>query len=146
MNADRRALTLDIASRIRKVREDAGLSQARFAELVGLESQAHVSRIELAENHASSFLINSISSAFLVTTDYLLKGTDNRSPLNKLYVGYHVEMHNALGKDALEYLHKCIQTIQKLDEENSARIFQLQQELSRYNGGVIEKDREDDEI
>lgn len=126
----------EIAFRIKKIREDAGLSQTRFAELVNLESQSHVSKIENGENQPSNALISAISSIFDVTTDYILKGIVSTGK-NKFYVGYNIEMNNNLGKEALKYLQKCIKAIQELDAISSAKISTLENEIEKSRIKII---------
>jgi transcriptional regulator with XRE-family HTH domain len=58
--------------RIRRKRQDAGLSQRRLAELVGTD-QAHISRIERGERMEMSIqTLEKLADVFGVTTDYLL--------------------------------------------------------------------------
>lgn len=131
----------EIGFRIKKIREDAGLSQTRFAELVNLESQSHVSKVEKGDNQPSSVLISTISTIFDVTTDYILKGVVATNK-NKFYVGYNIEMNNNLGKEALRYLHKCIKAIQELDAISSSRIKALEEELQKNRLKIVECEKQ----
>lgn len=131
----------EIAFRIKKIREDAGLSQTRFAELVNLESQSHVSKVENGDNQPSSALISKISTIFDVTTDYILKGVVSTRK-NKFYVGYNIEMNNNLGKEALRYLQKCIKAIQELDSVSTEKIRTLEDELKKNRLKLVDCEKQ----
>jgi len=127
----------EMGYRIKKIREDAGLSQSRFAELVHLESQSHVSKVEKGENQPSNALLTAISTIFDVSTDYILKGVVTTGK-NKFFVGYNIEMNNNLGKEALRYLHQCIKAIQELDTISTAKIKVLEEELQKNRLQIVD--------
>jgi Zn-dependent peptidase ImmA (M78 family)/DNA-binding XRE family transcriptional regulator len=60
-----------LAKRLRKARQDGGLSQARVAELLGID-QAQVSRLEQGKRKVSSIELALLADAFGTTVDDLL--------------------------------------------------------------------------
>ncbi len=65
--------------RLRQLREDAGYSRRRFAEILEI-GEAQVARYERGENDATGDVLARIAKLFNVSTDYLLGLTDNPFP------------------------------------------------------------------
>ncbi len=70
------------ADKILKLRKDAGMSQEIFAEKLGVSRQS-VSKWESGVSVPETDKIIAISEMFGVSTDYLLKGEDDASPVEE---------------------------------------------------------------
>lgn len=64
---------LDTAARIRQIRENAGLTQEAFAEILGISLSGY-KKIENAENQISLNGLRRLKRELHVTTDYILLG------------------------------------------------------------------------
>lgn len=73
MNGNNLKDRVNTAARIRQIREDAGLTQEAFAELIGLSLSGY-KKIESAENQISLNNLRKLSRALQVSTDYILLG------------------------------------------------------------------------
>ena len=69
---------LDAAARIRQIREEAGLTQEQFAEILEISVSAY-KKIESAENQISLNGLRQLGRKMQVSADYVLFGT-NESP------------------------------------------------------------------
>ena len=69
--------------RLKQLREKTGLSQAKFAKVLGGVSQPVIARYETGDFFPSYPVLIKIADYFNVSTDYLLGRTDN--PAGKLY-------------------------------------------------------------
>ena len=69
--------------RLKQLREKTGLSQAKFAKVLGDVSQPVIARYETGDFFPSYPVLIKIADYFNVSTDYLLGRTDN--PAGKLY-------------------------------------------------------------
>jgi transcriptional regulator with XRE-family HTH domain len=65
--------------RLRQLREAAGYSRKRFAEILAM-GEAQVARYERGESDATGDVLARIAKLFDVSTDYLLGLTDNPFP------------------------------------------------------------------
>jgi transcriptional regulator with XRE-family HTH domain len=72
----------DINKRFKELRKATTLSQALFAEIIGV-SPAHVSMIESGKSRPSKQLIKAVCSHFSVSEDWLLHGTGPMVPPEK---------------------------------------------------------------
>ena len=66
---------LDTAVRIRQIRENAGLTQEAFAEILGISLSGY-KKIENAENQISLNGLRRLKRELHVSTDYILLGED----------------------------------------------------------------------
>lgn len=73
MNGNNLKDRVNTAARIRQIREDAGLTQEAFAELIGISLSGY-KKIESAENQISLNNLRKLSRALQVSTDYILLG------------------------------------------------------------------------
>lgn len=64
---------LELAARIRQIRENAGLTQEKFAELLGITLSAY-KKIESAENQISLDGLRKLEKELKVSSDYILFG------------------------------------------------------------------------
>ena len=69
--------------RLNQLREKTGLSQAKFAKVLGGVSQPVIARYETGDFFPSYPVLIKIADYFNVSTDYLLGRTDN--PAGKMY-------------------------------------------------------------
>ena len=72
-----------VGIRLKQLREKTGLSQAKFAKVLGDVSQPVIARYETGDFFPSYPVLIKIADYFNVSTDYLLGRTDN--PAGKLY-------------------------------------------------------------
>lgn len=61
------------AARLRKVREAAGLTQEKFAEILGISVSAY-KKIECGDNHISVQCLRNLRKAMNVSADYIIYG------------------------------------------------------------------------
>lgn len=73
MNGNNLKDRVNTAARIRQIREDAGLTQEAFAELIGISLSGY-KKIESAENQISLNNLRKLARALQVSTDYILLG------------------------------------------------------------------------
>ncbi len=66
-----------IGIKVKQLREKTGLSQAKFAKMLGGVSQFVIARYETGEFCPSYRVLIKIADYFNVSTDYLLGRTDN---------------------------------------------------------------------
>ena len=62
---------IEVGNRIREYRDKLGISQAKLAELVNMDSVS-IYRIEKGEVTTSGYAVKKISDALGISTDYLL--------------------------------------------------------------------------
>lgn len=74
---------MNMANRIQDLRKKKGISQEELAEIMGVSRQA-VSKWESEQSFPDLEKIVVMSNYFEVTTDYLLKGTENSSDIAKI--------------------------------------------------------------
>lgn len=72
---------MDLSDRIQKLRKEKGISQDQLANETGVSRQA-VSKWESGQSLPDLNKIIALSDYFNVPTDYLLKGTENKSDTN----------------------------------------------------------------
>ncbi len=72
-----------VGIRLKQLREKTGLSQAKFAKVLGGVSQPVIARYETGDFFPSYPVLIKMADYFNVSTDYLLGRTDN--PAGKLY-------------------------------------------------------------
>lgn len=65
------------ATRLRQIRENANLTQERFAEILGISLSAY-KKVESGENQVSLSCLRNLYNAMNVSTDYILYG-DNKN-------------------------------------------------------------------
>ena len=73
MNGNNLKDRVNTAARIRQIREDAGLTQEAFAELIGISLSGY-KKIESGENQISLNNLRELARALQVSTDYILLG------------------------------------------------------------------------
>ena len=73
MNGNNLKDRVNTAARIRQIREDAGLTQEAFAELIGISLSGY-KKIESGENQISLNNLRELARAVQVSTDYILLG------------------------------------------------------------------------
>ena len=66
-----------IGKKLKKVRQDAGMSQLTFAEKLGV-TRGYISRIETGGSSPSKQFVNLICKTFFVNKDWLIK---DRGPM-----------------------------------------------------------------
>lgn len=71
-----KALNRSMGARVRKAREDRGMSQNDLAEIVGLGDGQALSKYERGERGFSHVQLGRIADAFGLTTDYLAHGKE----------------------------------------------------------------------
>ena len=62
----------DLGERVKRARQDRGLSQSDLAEILGI-SDAYVSKIELGKNAMTVTVLAKLSGALGVSTDWLIR-------------------------------------------------------------------------
>jgi len=108
----------EIHERIRKIRKSSYLTQAQFAERLGV-TRGHISKIETGPAVPSASLIEQICKEFWVSITWLRDGKGNIRPnvedLEKLYgeIRHKLELDyqlkgSYLGEDMQEELHRAI--------------------------------------
>ena len=78
MNGNNLKDRVNTAARIRQIREDAGLTQEAFAELIGISLSGY-KKIESGENQISLNNLRDLARALQVSTDYILLGKKEES-------------------------------------------------------------------
>lgn len=87
---------LQVAMRLRKIREDAGLTQENFSEILGISLSAY-KKIESGENSFSLSCMDKLNKAMNVSADYVYWGEKpdieetwfklvNSSETDKMYI------------------------------------------------------------
>ena len=71
---EKKQLNIDMGRRIRQAREAAGLTQERFAELVGISPQ-NVSCVDRGRGGVSMAVLRRMCEILQVSSDFLLIGT-----------------------------------------------------------------------
>lgn len=66
---------MELGARVQEIREDQGLTQTEFAELVGT-SQSTISQIEAGERNPSYNMLRRLASALNVSVGYVLGETE----------------------------------------------------------------------
>lgn len=69
-----------IGKRIKEIRNNNGLTQKEFAELLGV-SESAVKKWELNKVDPTVAVLNTIADKFNLTVDYIIMRTDNPKPL-----------------------------------------------------------------
>lgn len=80
---------MNISERIQKLRKERGISQDKLAEEMGVSRQA-VSKWESGQSTPELEKIAALSDYFNVTTDYLIKGTQNPSENNSKFTASRI--------------------------------------------------------
>lgn len=70
---------MTIYDRIRKLREEKGMSQQELAERVGFKTASAVNKIELGLRNINQSKVSDFARALNTTTSYLIDGEDNTS-------------------------------------------------------------------
>lgn len=74
---------MDLAGRLRFLREERGLTQAELGQVLGLSKQT-ISSYENRGSNPDPKTLQQLAAFFAVTTDYLLGLSDTRNPNPKL--------------------------------------------------------------
>ena len=67
----------DLGERVKRARQERGLSQSDLAERLGL-SDAYISKIEMGKNAMTVTVLAKLSDALGVSTDWLLRNQTRR--------------------------------------------------------------------
>lgn len=113
-----------IGNKIKKLREQRGMTQEQLAKLVSL-SQQTVDHYEKGRARPSIDTVNLLADIFSVSTDYLLGRTDVPNPHQKTASNDLIDVSNLddeLKKDAEKYIEwlRVKQTLNPSTEETSA--------------------------
>ena len=74
---------VEFGKRLQECRKARGITQEALAELLGLASKQHVSRIERGVEACSLDVLTELSGLLHVSTDYLLMGTNPDREITK---------------------------------------------------------------
>lgn len=99
----------EIGERIRREREQFGVSREKFCEKISLSPQ-FLSEIELGKKGPSSETILKICDGLKVSTDYILRGQENTPYVSRItnMLSELDEEHVALAEDLLKTFIKAI--------------------------------------
>lgn len=61
---------------LRRIREEKGFTQARLAEVSGLNSQSTICKLENGKAHGKAEVLRKLAAVLDVTVDELLKDSD----------------------------------------------------------------------
>ena len=71
----------DVGKRLKGLREGIGLSQAKFAEIIG-STQSSINRYENGQSEIPVALLRRYADFFVVSLDYIFARTDNPQGIN----------------------------------------------------------------
>lgn len=97
---------IEIGKRIKKEREQNGITREEFSELVGISS-TYLSQLELGQRHASLPTTIKIASTLNISLDYLIYG-DSVIDINKDDL---IEVINKASKKDLKTLKEILNAI-----------------------------------
>lgn len=103
---------MSIGERIRRRREELGISQIELAELIGYKDKSTISKIESGDRELRQSKIKAIADALQTTTDYIMEW-DN-------------------GEEKIEQL---VETARKLTPGNLNRLIAIAEALEGEEGG-----------
>ena len=116
---DKQALNRTIGERIKLARIEAGYTQQRLADLVGMSSQ-NLSAVERGVVGVSFPMLLSLCDALAVTTDSLLRGTIERSDVSRI-----VTRLETLSPENLDLIERLFNTAFELISINQAQHSQI---------------------
>lgn len=88
---DKKPLNIEVGQNVKRCREEAGLTQEAFAELIGLGVK-HVSAIECGSVGVSLSTLRRISKTLSISADTILFGTEDAVEQQKQYRDLHVQI------------------------------------------------------
>ncbi len=108
---------MELGARLQQIREDQGLSQTQFAELVGT-SQSTISQIEAGERNPSYDMLRRLATALSVTIGYVL-GETEISDLNPEEEAYFREFRglSESARRQLSQFAQFLRTTHGIDED-----------------------------
>ena len=109
----------DIGRRVRTARRDLGLTQEKFAELIGV-SPTHISHIETASKKASLASLVSIANAVGISIDEILYG--NQTAYKTDYQLDIVLLINDCTPSERRYLYLLITSVIRILRDNGWQI------------------------
>jgi transcriptional regulator with XRE-family HTH domain len=81
-------IDLDVGFRVRRLREEFGLSQGELAERIGVSFQ-QVQKYETGKNKVSLRRLSQIAKVFNTNISHFLQGLDNQNESGTTRGGYH---------------------------------------------------------
>ncbi|SFO18319.1 Helix-turn-helix domain-containing protein [Pseudobutyrivibrio sp. JW11] len=111
MNID----TTTIGGRIKKSRIDAGYTQEKLAELIGLEGGSAISNYENNRRYLYQDLLQKLCAALNVSADYILFGDtpDNADPVTNQASNILFQLKSDEAKSAAVVILKQIEILDK---------------------------------
>ena len=103
-----------ISNRIKDLREETGLNQKEFAEILGHFSPDHLAKMERGDIKEPKYShLIAIGAYCGVSTDYLLTGQEFQHSGTATH--QNITMQTVAAKEAINHLNKCAKSIKKLD-------------------------------
>ena len=109
---EKHTLNRAIGERIKKARVEAGYTQQRLADLVGMSSQ-NLSAVERGAVGISFYMLLSICNTLSITTDSILCGTSHNSDVSRI-----VARLELLSPENLEIIEKLFYAAMELIASN----------------------------
>ena len=99
---EKRDFDRGVSIRVRDIRDQAGLTQEKFAELLDVRPQ-YISGVERCESGLSTLVAAKMSDRFCISCDYILKGDQIINDISPI-----VDKLKYLDKEELKYIERYI--------------------------------------
>ncbi len=99
---EKKDINIEIGVNIRKVREEAGLTQQQISELIDITPQFY-SEVERGKSGISHSLMKTICERFCVSADFLIMGKREKNDISPI-----VEKLKYLSEEELSYVERGI--------------------------------------
>lgn len=120
-----------ISNRIKDLREETGLNQKEFAEILGHFSADHLAKMERGDIKEPKYShLIAIGSYCSVSINYLLTGHEFKH--SGTVTHQNDNMHTKAAREAITHLNNCAKSIKKLDSTVVLGIQYFENEIKKH--------------